>query len=1514
MTQALTRTEKPQASEAGTAGATTEVVQSEQTGLSKIARGQGAEPPPVQRSINQLHNLPSEQLRQKVLRSLSHKYGNQYANQVMRQYRTNQTAAKALASPVVARTLEEQLPSEAELQAEINVELSSVESVKPGDASESGGGNIAVPEIPAVAEVPEPAKAAPVPKSQAKAAAKVTVSPTQLEAKAAPPNLANTPQAAKAGAPAPFKEASKTANSQESVILQAPTVANNLQASTETVGKKAGAKTKLPHLKNGLLHKGLNQTKKLVGQPKSQLKAKLGNRSGLKNRLVSTVNRAIASTASNTLGVARRLMGNIAPVAPTSAPQIQRSPTAAPTQHPGFKKVKSQISQAAKDQKKHQPAKTKATQAQAAAQPPSNEKATMAEAGHVDTMSQQQPKGFNKAGFISALHQAIEAVTPKNQEDADDFKKSGKAGQIKNQVGQTVKQGKQDSEKDIKDKTEAAPNPSEAKGQPKPVVAMDPEKPGAAPAIPGAAAAMPDPKSESEVSLQAGKTALNQQMSQANVTEEQLQKSNEPTFHTALASKKEAEVHADTAPAEFRSGEKTVLEGAHQEANAKASKALTGMNTGRASVLAGVNTQQQTTKTGDETARAKVSQEIEARYNTTKTDATKILTDLDGKVNDLFDKGEKVARTAFENYVDQRMSAYKEKRYSGWTGGIQWGIDKLLGMPSEVNAFYADGRNIYLNQMDGVINNVADLVVGELNRAKARIEAGRQDIAKYVSGLSPELQKVGQEAQQDIQGKFDQLDQDVDAKEDALVNELAQKYVAARGSVDERINAMKDANKGLVSKAAEVLGSVIQTINNLKNMLLGVLARAAGVIDKIISNPIGFLGNLINAVGSGLHKFVGNIGTHLKNGLMGWLFGALGQAGIQIPESLDLKGILSLVMQVLGLTYQNIRARAVAIVGEKTMGLIERSVDVFKKMVTEGPMALWHLIQDKLTDLKDTVLGGIMDFVKDKIIQAGISWVLGLLTPAGAFIKACQAIYNIIMFFVERGSQVMELVNAIINSVGAIASGAIGQAADLVETALGKALPVTISFLADLIGLGGIGEKIRKIIQKVQSPINKAIDAVVKGVAKPFKAIANSKLVTGLKNKVKQGVDWTKDKVQQGVDWTKNKVQQGVDWTKNKVKQGVDWTKNKVQQGKDRLQGKSNKPDERTLEQKQQSLDAAMNAAGAVMDEYQGKRVNKSTLSKLLAPIQKQFGLKTLEPVQDGKNWDVFGQVNPSATRRTSAVAGPTKEELEAAKKQVQAELDKVAADKVTRGDIVRYVKQWQKTYRFALLSLEHDKTKWVIKDKDADDNAITALGDVATAPMEGTKDKPLNIVWPKPASANYPVIYFGGKVPKTMTPKYKTQAEMKALLGQEFGGETVKEYRPHSPSTLPSGEMIGIGSEYRTTTGSIVGPLSTDGTPGGDKLSDVISPYGFKSTADPSNKLELDHVREIQFGGEGKNDVLPNLWPLDKKNNGTGGSTLKSASVERNGAEVAISDLKDEVRSDPAREFWFKITGFVNT
>jgi hypothetical protein len=89
------------------------------------------------------------------------------------------------------------------------------------------------------------------------------------------------------------------------------------------------------------------------------------------------------------------------------------------------------------------------------------------------------------------------------------------------------------------------------------------------------------------------------------------------------------------------------------------------------------------------------------------------------------------------------------------------------------------------------------------------------------------------------------------------------------------------------------------------------------------------------------------------------------------------------------------------------------------------------------------------------VIIGGIEFILSLLTPASTFVKAVKMIIQVVQFIITRGSQTIALVNAVLVSLAAIASGSVGAVASAVENALARAIPVAIGFLISLLGLGG---------------------------------------------------------------------------------------------------------------------------------------------------------------------------------------------------------------------------------------------------------------------------------------------------------------------------------------------------------------------------------------------------------------------------------------------------------------------------
>ena len=314
-----------------------------------------------------------------------------------------------------------------------------------------------------------------------------------------------------------------------------------------------------------------------------------------------------------------------------------------------------------------------------------------------------------------------------------------------------------------------------------------------------------------------------------------------------------------------------------------------------------------------------------------------------------------------------------------------------------------------------------------------------------------------------------------------------------------------------------VLEGALKTAGPLAGTIMAAIKKAGDVVNTIAKDPVAFLGNLLRAVKGGFEQFMGNIETHLKQGLMGWLFGSLAGAGIELPKSFDLKGILSLVLQILGLSWQNLRTKLVGALGEPVVSTVEKTVGFVKTIASEGIGAAWQQIVQWITEsigsLKDMVLGAIKDWVVSTIIKQAVMKLVSMFNPVGAIIQAIIAIYNTVEFVIDKAKQIADLANAVLDSIANIASGNIAAAANYVEQTLGKAVPVVIGFLADLIGLGGITDKIKEIIQKIRQPIDKVMGKMVGFVASKAKPIIDK-----VTKKGQAVAGWAKAKVNQAKD------------------------------------------------------------------------------------------------------------------------------------------------------------------------------------------------------------------------------------------------------------------------------------------------------------------------------------------------------------------------------------------------------------
>jgi hypothetical protein len=722
--------------------------------------------------------------------------------------------------------------------------------------------------------------------------------------------------------------------------------------------------------------------------------------------------------------------------------------------------------------------------AQAAAINPATEQTRAAATQTVTNLDATEAEKVKRNEFKAKLMQAIEAATPKpkTKDEAENVMKTGAAQASGALRGEMSAQSEQ-AAGPLQSAAVTEVPPSSQPAPPK--TTLEPEPIGEPPAEVSAAPVVPAPLPAEQLDYSSDRAPTENAMAEANVTSDQLQKGNEPEFGQALGARTEAEEHETKAEATYRQSEAKVRDDARSSAEKKLANELGGIHGARAAQIGKVVGQQTQTVDKNAQERQRITETIDGIKNKTRADVTAILDTMEKEAGDIFEAGLKRAEQAYED-------TFEEAKGGIGTWLTTWGDDWEKLIENSLTKARAE----YLRQVGVAIDEVSNLVDGKLQAAKQRVANGRMEVENFVKTVDDSVTKFGEEALQSVSADFDAMGTEIDERRDGLINKLAEQYKASYERMSAKETELREANKSLWQRVYDATVGLIKKIIEFKNMLMSVLAKAADVIGLIIGDPIGFLGNLIDGVQKGIQNFSDRIGEHLKKGLIEWLFGELAAGGIQIPETFDLKGILSLVMQVLGLTYENIRGRAVTIVGEPIVKAIEQAAEIFKILVTEGPAGLWKYIKEQIGDFKEMILEQIKSFIIEKVIKAGIMWLVGLLNPASGFFKACKAIYDIVMFFVERATQIMAFVNAVIDSMASIARGAIDVAAKAVENALAKAIPVVIGFLAALLGLSGISEKIKEIIAAIRGPINKAIDWVINLAVKAVKAAG--KLVGGL--------------------------------------------------------------------------------------------------------------------------------------------------------------------------------------------------------------------------------------------------------------------------------------------------------------------------------------------------------------------------------------------------------------------------------
>jgi len=461
--------------------------------------------------------------------------------------------------------------------------------------------------------------------------------------------------------------------------------------------------------------------------------------------------------------------------------------------------------------------------------------------------------------------------------------------------------------------------------------------------------------------------------------------------------------------------------------------------------------------------------------------------------------------------ISGRAPAGAIQRTSWWdraTSAVGGAVRSVAGAVSSAASAVVDAAGNFLARIIEHLRSrvtsipgydVLAFVLGRDPVTQQPVERNARNLLRAITGLIPGGREMYTNLERSgvIERAFSWIDGEL--------TRLQLTWAVIRGAIQGFINSLGAGDllnlSGVVDRARALFGPILSRLLTfataagskiLEFIFEGALALAGGAAQRvlaifrrigatfrlIVNDPVGFLRNLLAAVMGGFRQFGAHILDHLRTAVFEWLFGALAGAGLRLPARLDFAGIISIVLQVLGLTWDALRLRLVRIVGEPAVRTLETAFDFIRTIVTQGLAAAWERILEFATGLVDTVIDGIKAWVARTIVGQAIARIVTMFNPVGAIINAIMTIYNTVMFLVERAQQIMAFVDSVLDSINNIATGNITAAVGYVERTLARILPLVISFLARLIGLGGISDRIRDIIARIRAPIERAMDRV----------------------------------------------------------------------------------------------------------------------------------------------------------------------------------------------------------------------------------------------------------------------------------------------------------------------------------------------------------------------------------------------------------------------------------------------------
>jgi len=623
---------------------------------------------------------------------------------------------------------------------------------------------------------------------------------------------------------------------------------------------------------------------------------------------------------------------------------------------------------------------------------------------------------------------------------------------------------------------------------PNPVTPPDPSSAGMGV---DAASAAPDPIPDENINLDADVAATDQRIADSGIETRVTAEIPDGPFQATRDARGELGELAQRTPEEIRAEEQTAIDSAQADMANLQLQAVAAMRAARGRTV-GDTTGASGAMTGtEELTRDNVSQRAQGVYDQAQRDVQALLTPLSRTAMARWDAELARHSREFHDALDA-VQRWIDDRHSGVLGTLVAIGDYVAGLPGWVIEEYNRAERQFGDGVCETLLSISSDVNAVIASAQAIIQQARDDINGMFDQMEAEFPEFVAAERARFGGMLDGLATQVANAQTSFVRDVSTRAITAVNEAHATVQAKREEAGGLIGRVVaaieEFIDDPVRAIINGLLRLVGIppgafwslIAQIEQVISDIADDPENFINNLQAGVKQGFSQFFDNFGTHLIGAFWNWLFSSL-RTPIPMPSSFDAMSLVTFALQLMGITWPNVREILVRHLGPEAVELLEIAWQIISTLISQGPQGLVNMIKEQLSpeNIVGMILDAAIDFIVEKLIVKAAEYIFSLLNPAGAVAQAIMLIYRVCSWIFRNAARIFAFVQAVVGGIANVIAGNIGGLAAVVERALASMLVVVIDLFMGLLGLGDLPDEVAGVIQRLQAYVLGIIDRIV---------------------------------------------------------------------------------------------------------------------------------------------------------------------------------------------------------------------------------------------------------------------------------------------------------------------------------------------------------------------------------------------------------------------------------------------------